>query len=109
MLKVAYNTIDGHLAIGDGSHADLMRTAAEYDDNVRALVFPDKKAVYFRFFGGPNYDGIGKPTEDQLDTAYRECDKALDQMFRFGIAKKNWKVYHWTTDERRVKAADVRW
>lgn len=109
MLKVAYNTIDGHLAVGDGSHASLVRSAAEYDDNVRALVFPQKQAVYFRFFGGPDYDGIGKPTEEQLDTAYRACDKALDKMLRIGLVKKSWKVFYWTTDERRIKAADVRY
>lgn len=109
MLKVAYNTIDGHLAIGDGSHANLVRSTAEYDDNVRALVFPQKKAVYFRFFGGPDYDGVTKPTEDQLDKAYRACDAALDQMIRWKLVKKSWRVYYWTTDEKRVRAQDVRY
>ncbi len=95
-VKVAYNLIDGHISTGAGSHAEMLRHAGEWDDNVRAIVFPDKHAVYFRFYS-PDYDGVSKPTADELEKSYRAADKAFNALVRNGYCKKSWTPLYWNT------------
>lgn len=93
-LKVAFNLSDGHISQGRSSHAEMLRSAREWDDNVRAIIFPEKKAVYFRFYA-PSYDGLEKPTEDQEDESFKAADKALTALVKAGLVKKSWKALYW--------------
>lgn len=96
-LKLAYDTRDGHVASGTRSHAEIIGTSgAAYDAYVRAIVFPEKKAVYFRYFG----------TDDE--TAFKQAGHALDKFISLGFVKRSWKTLWWATDEKRVTSWDVR-
>ncbi len=101
MLKVAYNLYDGHISQGHGSHAEMLRSAREWDDSVRCLIFPEKRAIYFRYPG----DGINILDDD---ACYLAAEKARDAFIKAGLVKKSWRVFHWYTDEKRITSFDVR-
>lgn len=107
MFKLGFNIHDGHISQGAASHAEQIRTAREYDDTVRAVVFPETKSIYFRFFC-PSWDGLSRPTAEQTDESFRQCVRALERFIRAHLVKKSWKVLYWATDETHVKALDVR-
>jgi hypothetical protein len=107
MLKLGYNLTDGHISSGERSHAELLRAPGEWDDTVRAIAFPERKAVYFRLYA-PKWDGMGSLTAEELGKAFAVTDEALDAFIMAGLVKRSWAVYHWETDERRVRAFDVR-
>lgn len=105
-FKVAYDTRDGHVATGNGSHAEIIGAGGrEYDNYVRAIVFPEKKAVYFRAWAPPS--SYGKDGFDE-EASFEAADRALDQLIRLGYARKSWQVFYWRTDEKRITSFDVR-
>jgi len=107
MLKLGYNIDDGHISSGERSHAEQIRSAGEWDRTVRAIVFPETKAVYFRFFA-PEWDGISRPTEEDVCFAHAAADNAACAFIKAGFIRASWHCYHWETDEKRVKSFDVR-
>lgn len=106
MLKVAVNLEDLHVAQGRKSHAELLRTAREWDENVRLILFPEKRAVYVRYYA-PKWDGMSQPTQEDDDMAYRAADKALDVLIRRGLVEKSWAVFYWNMGDI-LSPSDVR-
>lgn len=93
-FKVAYGLRDGHVTHGERSHAELIGPDRRYDDYVRAIAFPDKRAIYFRFYA-PRYDGMGRPTAEETDAAFEAADKAFKAFVRCGVAAESWKTIYW--------------
>ncbi len=93
-FKLAFNVIDGHVACGDRSHAELIGPKRVYDNYVRAIVAPDVKAIYFRFYA-PRYDGMGMPTAEDMDGAFEAAERARKAFVRHGFIRKSWKAVYW--------------
>ncbi len=95
-MKLAFSLRDGHVAYGERSHAELIGPFRRYDDYVRAVVFPEYKAVYFRLYA-PRYDGMGRPTEEELAVSYEAAGKAFAAFVRHGLIEKAYRPLYWDT------------
>jgi hypothetical protein len=104
-IKLAFNPVNGEvLDCGQNSHAVTIGRGKAFDKYVRAIVFPDKKRVYFRFYT-PSGDYFA-PEQNDVDYAFLVCGQALDKFILKKIVKKSYKVLYWQTDTK-IKPEDV--
>lgn len=85
------------------SHADAIGTGRDYDAYVRALYWPEKRAIYFRYAG--DYD---RPEcEEERQNAFKRAEKALDVLIVKKHVPKRTRVLFWETGygiaERDIK------
>lgn len=110
-VKLSYDTATGHVYVssdGEG-HAHAIGNARTYDRCVRAIHWPGRGRrgkLYVRFYK-PDGD-FAYITEEDRQTSYDVADRAADALQHAGHVRKGVRVLYWTTDERTVRAAEVR-
>lgn len=85
------------------SHADAIGAGRKYDAYVRAIYFPEKRAVYFRYAG--DYDA--PESDEERGKAFRRAENALDILIEGKYVPKRARVLFWETGhgitERDIK------
>lgn len=94
-LKLCVNVKKGEVLTSSYSHADAIgaKHYKEYDTFSRAIYWPEKKVVYFRFCC-KNWDN---PTEEDRQEAYNTAEKALKLLQKAGHVPKKVGVLFWET------------
>ncbi len=106
-IKLCYHPKTEEVRANEYSHASVINSGGKaYDKWVRAIVFPELKRIYFRFYTpSGDYTNI---TEEDRQYAYTICEAALRKFISDGLVKKSWKVLFWTTDAK-VDSTRVRY
>lgn len=102
-MKLAVDVKTGRVLAGFGNHASFID--ADYDNLVRAIVFPQKKRVYFRFYKPDgNFNSV-----DERDKAksFDVCFTAWEILIKKNYARKSWKALFADTD-RVVTSEDIK-
>jgi len=93
--KVAYNPLTGEIVTGFCQHTDLIEH--NYDTWVRAIVFPQRKRVYFRFYK-PDGDYYFIDDKDKAHS-FDVCFTAHEALVKKGYCLKSWKALYAVTDK----------
>jgi hypothetical protein len=81
--------------LGFGSHADFLAT--NYDSWIRAIVFPSRKRIYFRFYK-PDGDYYFIDEHDRVKSLDK-CWDAWITLKRRGLVSEEWKPLFADTDK----------
>lgn len=101
--KLAIHPKTGKVLAGASSHSGFIPSA--YDSWVRAIVFPSRKRVYFRFYK-PDGDFSFVDESDKVKS-FDVCYSAWESLIKHGYARKSWKPLFATTD-RVVTEGDIK-
>ena len=103
--KVAYNPSTGQIVAGFCQHTDLEGLDKNYDSWVRAVIFPSRKRVYFRFYK-PDGDYYFIDDKDKAHS-FDVCFTAHEALVKKGYCLKSWKALYAVTDSI-VKDSDIK-
>lgn len=92
--KLAINPATGEIVAGFCQHTDLI--ARNYDLWIRAIVFPSRKRVYFRFYK-PDGDYYFVNDKDKAKS-FDVCFTAWQTLISKGYCRKTWKALFAVTD-----------
>lgn len=102
-MKVAVNPRTGGVLSGFGNHASFVDKG--YDAHVRAIIFPSRKRVYFRFYK-PDGDFFFVSDDDKIKS-FDVCFTAWSILQAKGYVRKSWIPLFAETDTI-VTSDDVR-
>lgn len=103
--KAAVHPRTGEVVCGFDRHATELGVAG-FDQWVRAVIFPARKRVYFRFYK-PDGD-FAFVTEDDKVKSFDVCYTAWEKLVKAGYARKSWKVLFAVTD-KVISETDIRY
>jgi hypothetical protein len=103
--KVAIHPTTGEVVTGFCQHTDIIGTGRKYDSWVRAIVFPSRKRVYFRFYK-PDGDYYFIDDADRAHS-FDVCFTAWQALIKQGYCRKSWKPLFAVTD-RIVTEGDIK-
>jgi len=95
--KVAYNPATGQIVAGFCQHTDLEGLDKNYDLWVRAVIFPSRKRVYFRFYK-PDGDYYFIDEKDKAHS-FDVCYTAWQALIAKGYCLKSWRPLFAVTDK----------
>ena len=101
--KLAIDLQTHEVRLGFGPHAQFLDK--NYDKWVRAIVFPMKQRVYFRFYK-PSGDYYFV-TEDEKCFSIDKCAEAWQTLVKRGLIKSCWEPMYAETD-RKVTEEDIK-
>jgi hypothetical protein len=93
-FKCAVNVKTGKVLTGYGNHASFIQSG--YDLLVRAIVFPSRKRVYFRFYK-PDGDFYFVNDKDKANS-FNVCYTAWEILIKKGYADKSYTPLFAVTD-----------
>lgn len=93
MLKLLYDPKTGRTLVGQTQHAQMVRPV-NFDEMVRALYWPEKNVVYFRYWAP---DGLYQFSESGAKAARLRCERALLKFKDEGTVDAKVKVLFWET------------
>lgn len=102
--KLAIHPVTGAVVVGFTSHAEAIGVK-QFDSWVRAIVFPKRKRVYFRFYK-PDGDYSFVSDEDKAKS-FDVCFTAWEALVKSRYVLKSWRPLFAVTD-KVVTQADVR-
>jgi hypothetical protein len=102
--KIAVNPKTGEVRDGFGSHANWLRS--DFDTWVRAILFPGKGRVYFRFFK-PSGDYYFIDENDRVKS-FDTCYTAWEILIRRRVISKKLKPLFAETDHL-VTEVDIKY
>ena len=94
--KCAVNLATGGVVAGFDRHAEALGVRG-FDSWIRAIIFPSRKRVYFRFYK-PDGDYCFIDERDKAKS-FDACYSAWEILVKRGYCPKSWKVLYATTDK----------
>jgi hypothetical protein len=96
-VKAAIHPSTGEIVAGFDRHVDAIGAGKKFDLWVRAVIFPARKRVYFRFYK-PDGDYTYVDEADRAKS-FDVCYTAWERLIKAGYCRKSWKVLYATTDK----------
>jgi hypothetical protein len=103
-LKVAVHPVTGEVLSGFCQHASWL--SVDFDKWIRAIIFPSRKRVYFRFYK-PSGD-YSFVTDEERAASFNACYSAREILIKKGYARRSWKVLYYETD-KVITPLDIRY
>lgn len=103
--RVAIHPSTGAVVTGFCQHTDLEGLDKDYDLWVRAIVFPSRKRVYFRFYK-PDGDFYFVNDDDRA-RSFDVCFTAWQRLIKAGYCAKSWRPLFAVTD-KSVTEGDIK-
>lgn len=95
--KAAIHPVTGQIVTGFCQHTSLSGLDRDYDSWVRAIIFPTRQRVYFRFYK-PDGDYYFINDDDRAKS-FDVCYTAWQRLVKEGYCARSWVPLFATTDK----------